>query len=380
MTAAPRFCTVSRNAPCSHAVSVITSGTGLAVDARVREVGELRGRVVAPDRDVGDLAVLHAGLLRELRLGPVLVEAGHREPAVGRARRARSTARSGSSCCTGCRPRARARRSAAWSLIAWPWGLKIPPLTERRSPRSMPALRGIDPTSSAHDVPSNAVLRSAVASMPDEQRVRAVLQLHHHAFERGQRGLDLEQPQHDRLVGAEQLPAGDAVDERVADLARGAGDGDVERVRGHPRKLPGALRSGRSDHVEQQLARLGELGDALGRARCCPRRGRGARAAPGGGTAAARRRARWRCPAWSPSTSIAHRRSDGIPAHSSRRRPRRPDRRRRARRRRPHARAGPRSRRRTSRPSGSTPGRATRGVDEPERDRCVPTAGAAPPP
>ena len=55
---------------------------------------------------------------------------------------------------------------AAWSLIAWPCGLKIPPFTERRSPRSMPALRGIEPTSSAHDAPSNAVLRSAVASMP----------------------------------------------------------------------------------------------------------------------------------------------------------------------------------------------------------------------
>ena len=52
ITAAPRFCTVSMNSPCSHAVSVMTSGAGLAADAGVREVGELRGRVVAPDRDV----------------------------------------------------------------------------------------------------------------------------------------------------------------------------------------------------------------------------------------------------------------------------------------------------------------------------------------
>ena len=58
----------------------------------------------------------------------------------------------------------------------------------------------------------------------------------------GMRGLDLEQPQHDRLVGAEQLPAGDAVDERVADLARGAGDGDVEGVCAMRAKLPGGSR------------------------------------------------------------------------------------------------------------------------------------------
>src|SRR5690606_24377704 len=28
--------------------------------------------------------------------------------------------------------------SAAWALMAWPWGLKMPPLASRRSPRSMP--------------------------------------------------------------------------------------------------------------------------------------------------------------------------------------------------------------------------------------------------
>ena len=54
---------------------------------------------------------------------------------------------------------------AACAAIAWPWGLKMPPFTLSRSPRSMPALRGIDPTSSAHDVPSKAVFRSEVATM-----------------------------------------------------------------------------------------------------------------------------------------------------------------------------------------------------------------------
>ena len=50
--------------------------------------------------------------------------------------------------------------------MASPWGPKMPPFMVSRSLRSIPALRGIDPTSSAHDVPSKAVLASEVASMP----------------------------------------------------------------------------------------------------------------------------------------------------------------------------------------------------------------------
>ncbi len=50
--------------------------------------------------------------------------------------------------------------------MAAPCGPKIPPFTLSRSLRSMPALRGTEPTSRAHDVPSKAVLRSEVASTP----------------------------------------------------------------------------------------------------------------------------------------------------------------------------------------------------------------------
>jgi hypothetical protein len=56
--------------------------------------------------------------------------------------------------------------SAAWSLMAWPCGLKMPPLAASRSPRSMPLPRGRAPTSSAMLVPSNAVAGSSVMSMP----------------------------------------------------------------------------------------------------------------------------------------------------------------------------------------------------------------------
>src|ERR1035437_10532521 len=41
--------------------------------------------------------------------------------------------------------------SAAFFWIALPCGAKIPPLIDRRSPRSMPAFLGTEPTSSAHD-------------------------------------------------------------------------------------------------------------------------------------------------------------------------------------------------------------------------------------
>ena len=59
-----------------------------------------------------------------------------------------------------------------------------------------------------------------------EQREGAVLQLQRGALG-GLDGVgDLEQAQVDLLVGAEHLAAGDAEQQRVADLAGGAGDGD----------------------------------------------------------------------------------------------------------------------------------------------------------
>ena len=62
-----------------------------------------------------------------------------------------------------------------------------------------------------------------------QQRERAVLQLHHHALERGL-GLvhrQLEHLQDDRLVLAEHFAGGDAEQQGVTDLAGGAGDGDT---------------------------------------------------------------------------------------------------------------------------------------------------------
>ena len=83
ITAAPRFCTVSMNSPCSHAGSVITSGAGLPPIRALAKSGYCVAEWLPQIATFVTSATVHAGLLRELGLGAVLVEAGHREPAVG---------------------------------------------------------------------------------------------------------------------------------------------------------------------------------------------------------------------------------------------------------------------------------------------------------
>ena len=126
-------------------------------------------------------------------------------------------------------PTTRMRTSeAAFSAMAWPCGLKMPPLTLSRSPRSMPALRGTEPTSRAHDVPSKAVLRSDVATM---------------SCTRGKApsSISMQTPSSAFMAGSissrrstigwsspRSWPEAMRKRMRVADLAGGAGDGDVD--------------------------------------------------------------------------------------------------------------------------------------------------------
>ena len=56
--------------------------------------------------------------------------------------------------------------SAATSLSALPWAVKIAPLASSRSPRSMPLVRGRAPTSSARFAPSKTLFASSPISMP----------------------------------------------------------------------------------------------------------------------------------------------------------------------------------------------------------------------
>ena len=122
--------------------------------------------------------------------------------------------------------------SAATALRALPWAVKMAPLAESRSPRSMPGPRGRAPTRRARLTPSKIFSGVGADLDAGERRERAVVELHDDALERLQGGLDLEQPQLDRAVGAEQRAAGETEEQAVADLTGGTGHGDLERGRG----------------------------------------------------------------------------------------------------------------------------------------------------
>ena len=63
---------------------------------------------------------------------------------------------------------------------------------------------------------------------PAQRRECAVVQLHDHARERGQRRGNLEQVQVDRLVGAEHLSRRYSEGKCIADLARRTGNRDID--------------------------------------------------------------------------------------------------------------------------------------------------------
>ena len=92
----------------------------------------------------------------------------------------------------------------------------------------MPGPRGRAPTSRARLTPSKIFSASAPISTParvGNAQSSSSMTTPSSAF---RAGLDLEQPQLDRAVGAEQRAAREAEQQAVADLAGGAGDGDLE--------------------------------------------------------------------------------------------------------------------------------------------------------
>jgi len=56
-----------------------------------------------------------------------------------------------------------------------------------------------------------------------------IVELHRRSLRRFHGLRDLQKSQRDRRVGAEHRPAGDPKQQRVADLARGAGHGHLDR-------------------------------------------------------------------------------------------------------------------------------------------------------
>ncbi len=109
---------------------------------------------------------------------------------------------------------------------ALPWTVKILPFSDSSSARSMPLVRGREPTSSAMLTPSKASsglsCRSRFASRGKAQSTTSIATPSSAPIAGG----ISKQAQVDRLVGAEQLAGGDAEEQAVADLPGGAGDGD----------------------------------------------------------------------------------------------------------------------------------------------------------
>lgn len=105
--------------------------------------------------------------------------------------------------------------------------MKIAPLASSRSLRPCPRPgAGSDQQGQAHTIED--LLGIGTDLHPGQQRESAVVEFHHHTLERLQCRLDLEQPQLDRTVRAQQRAAGQAEQQAVADLAGGAGNGDLE--------------------------------------------------------------------------------------------------------------------------------------------------------
>jgi hypothetical protein len=106
----------------------------------------------------------------------------------------------------------------------------------------MPLERGRDPTNSAASMSAKAVSGSAVTVTPCSSG--KAQSSSSHALHRRQRRFDVEQIEHDRLIGTQQVAARDAEEQGIADLTGCTADGDMDGGFGHGMILPVWRRSG----------------------------------------------------------------------------------------------------------------------------------------
>jgi len=200
-----------------------------AVDPRLLKVRELRVAVVAPHGHIGHRADGDTGPGRDLGLGPVLVQAGHRQPAVG----------------------GDARRIAVGDHGVGVAGVGHDQHTDvtRRVVVDGPALLhedlavGRDQIGAIHAGGARfAASQQRPVGIPEasgrvigqddvlQQRVGAILQLHPDALQCPHRLRNLDDLQDDRLIGAKRLSGSDPKQQAVRDLAGAAGDGYTNRI------------------------------------------------------------------------------------------------------------------------------------------------------
>ena len=201
---------------------------GLAVHLGAEHVGVLGRGVVAPDRHPAHVVDGGLDLVGQLGLGPVVVEArhgresfggdagrvAHRDEAVG----VGGVADYQHTDVVGRVVRQRLALGGEDGAVGFEEVVALHALGA--GPRT-------DEQRHVHTV--ERLARVVGRDHAGQQREGAVVQLHHDALQRAHGRGDLEQVEDHRLVGAEHGAAGDAEDEGVADLARGAGDGDPDR-------------------------------------------------------------------------------------------------------------------------------------------------------
>ena len=230
MIAAPRLPTVEQEGGLEPLLVADHLAHGRALDTGIGEVGEHRRRVVAEDDDVLDVGDTHPGLLRQLGPCAVLVEARHgREPlgpeALGLGRRDHDVGVAGVADDDDARLRGgdlvdgRALLDEDLAVVLQQVGALHAGPTGLAAHQDRP----VDVGEGLPRVP-----REHQAA---QQREGAVVELHGDALQRllNLVDRDLQQLEDDRLVLAERLAGGDARKDRVADLARGARDGDAQR-------------------------------------------------------------------------------------------------------------------------------------------------------
>ena len=229
MIAAPRCWTLAMNSPSQPLLVADHLGCRPPADARVPASGNWVDEWLPQIARSRDLADVHAGPRRQLATAR-----GSRRASSSRTSgrfaipwRAAAVEPISAFVLHGLPTTSTRQSSAALRAIAVPWPVKMPPLMLRRSLRSIPSLRGTAPTSRAQFAPANASSVSEVRDHFVEQRKGAVLELHAHALERRHRSLQLEQLERHRRFGSECLARRDPEEERVADLAGGAGHGDA---------------------------------------------------------------------------------------------------------------------------------------------------------